>query len=420
MDKLTGFTGYKTASNLDLYICKNPKFKTNLIELYLVHPLSREDASKTALLPYVLYRGSKKYPTSRDIERRLEELYGADLNVSVIKRGELQLIKFSLELVNEGFLPEKEPLLEEGLKLLYELVLNPLFEDKYVEQESEFLKKEIKSLVNDKYTYAIERCYQEMCKEEPFGIYKLGTLSGLEEITSEGLYQHYQKLIAQNQIYLLVVGAVDEKRLQERINEIFTFEHQQPGNFNQTRVRTGVDKVKEVVESLNVQQGKLSLGFRTGITRNSSQYYALMFYNGLLGAFPHSKLFQNVREKASLAYYANSRLESTKGLMQITSGIESINYDRAKEIILEQVDKLAQGEFNDDEFDWTRKALINHLKSSADNNRGLTGHYLLGLINGKPESIREMITELEKVKRDEIIEVARRIELDTIYFLDKK
>ncbi len=424
MQKLTSFNNYTSKNNLALHICKIPKFKTNLFQFYIIQPLKKETATRTALIPYLLYRGSRNYPTSRDFILRLDELYGANLNISVVKRGENQVIRFTLEIINENFIPEKEKLQVEGLRLLKDLIFNPLlkkgiFRDNYVEQEKTFLKDEIESLVNNKYNYAMERCYQVMCSREPFGIYKLGSVSDLKELNSENLYEHYQKLIKENYMGIFIIGDVDEKKVYDQVSQIFDPEHNQPEVINKTLIRNDVKEVREVVERMNIRQGKLTLGFRTGITRESELYYALMVYNGILGGFPHSKLFQNVREKASLAYYASSNIESTKGLLLINSGIEFSHYEKAKEIILKQIMLMKKGEIEPKEFEWTKKGLINQLKSAADNNNHLAGHYLLGLINDKSESVETMIEMIKRVEVSDVVEAAEQIKLDTIYFLNK-
>lgn len=414
------FQYYQTDNELDLYICKNKKFKTNLIQMIILCQLNEEDASSNALIPFILYRGSKNYPSSRAFKIELEELYGAELSVSVWKRGEIQLLNFSLEIVNEKYLPTDELLLEKGLALLKDLLLNPLFTEEFFQQEKEFIIKEIKSIINDKYSYSLNRCFQEMCAGEPFSIYKLGRIEDHEKLSRDQVFQQYQEVIKNNRILFFVIGDVDEKRVYEKINNSFNFRHQVVKDYNNTIIINDVKGIKELEERLNVQQGKIVLGFRTGITRKDDLYYPLLMYNGILGAFPHSKLFQNVREKESLAYYASSSLESTKGLLLITAGIDFANYDKTRDIILKELEKMRQGDFTEEEFQWTMKSLINSFESTADNNRGLLAHYLLGVINHKTETIKDSIDELGKVKKEDIIRVGEKLQLDTIYFLNKK
>ena len=420
MKEMETFQNYQTDNELDLYICKNKKFKTNLIQMIILCQLNEEDASSNALIPFILYRGSKNYPSSRAFKIELEELYGAELSVSVWKRGEIQLLNFSLEIVNEKYLPTDELLLEKGLALLKDLLLNPLFTEEFFQQEKEFIIKEIKSIINDKYSYSLNRCFQEMCAGEPFSIYKLGRIEDHEKLSRDQVFQQYQEVIKNNRILFFVIGDVDEKRVYEKINNSFNFRHQVVKDYNNTIIINDVKGIKELEERLNVQQGKIVLGFRTGITRKDDLYYPLLMYNGILGAFPHSKLFQNVREKESLAYYASSSLESTKGLLLITAGIDFANYDKTRDIILKELEKMRQGDFTEEEFQWTMKSLINSFESTADNNRGLLAHYLLGVINHKTETIKDSIDELGKVKKEDIIRVGEKLQLDTIYFLNKK
>ncbi|MGB4177769.1 MAG: pitrilysin family protein, partial [Halanaerobiales bacterium] len=403
MKEMETFQYYQTDNELDLYICKNKKFKTNLIQMIILCQLNEEDASSNALIPFILYRGSKNYPSSRAFKIELEELYGAELSVSVWKRGEIQLLNFSLEIVNEKYLPTDELLLEKGLALLKDLLLNPLFTEEFFQQEKEFIIKEIKSIINDKYSYSLNRCFQEMCAGEPFSIYKLGRIEDHEKLSRDQVFQQYQEVIKNNRILFFVIGDVDEKRVYEKINNSFNFRHQVVKDYNNTIIINDVKGIKELEERLNVQQGKIVLGFRTGITRKDDLYYPLLMYNGILGAFPHSKLFQNVREKESLAYYASSSLESTKGLLLITAGIDFANYDKTRDIILKELEKMRQGDFTEEEFQWTMKSLINSFESTADNNRGLLAHYLLGVINHKTETIKDSIDELGKLKKEDII-----------------
>lgn len=203
MNKTNAFNHYKLNNSCDLHIFNSNKFKTNLIQMVIIEKLAAETVSANALLPYVFYRGSNKYPTTREFKIRLNELYGAELSISVLKRGENQLLIFSLELPNENFLPEQTPLFREGLKLLYELVLNPAMKEEYIEQEKDNLQRKIGALINDKYSYAVERCYQEMCANETYGLYKLGKKKDLEVITKEQLLKRYNSIINNSVILFL-------------------------------------------------------------------------------------------------------------------------------------------------------------------------------------------------------------------------
>src|SRR6056297_1358644 len=212
MLKTSKFNEYKTENDIDVYINNTDKFKTNYIHLDIVRPLSTEkDVSKNALIPYILYRGSKKYPTNQAISHRLDDMYGADLNVSVARRGENQLLRFSVEVISDKYVDAAESLIKKAIDFLYELVFSPLvvdgeFKKEYIKKGQDFLEEKILSLKNDKSSYVIERCHQEMCRGEDFSLYTLGTIKGLKEGKEDNLFDYYQQILKESPIELFLIG----------------------------------------------------------------------------------------------------------------------------------------------------------------------------------------------------------------------
>lgn len=409
-------------ANINIHLLPTPKFKTVLVTVLLQQVLEKQLAAETALIPAVLERGTGKYPSFRDLKIRLEELYGAELGADVIKKGERQILSFSMEVVNDKFAPG-ENLLRQGLLILRDVISDPFiengaFKSDYVYQEKEQLAKEIKGLINDKVGYALERCIQEMCPAERFGVYKYGSIEELERVSAEGLYEYYRSLLKENPIDIFVVGEVDPKETFDLIQETFNLPRSgEPVRFLPVEVHNIPGEVRYHEERLPVNQGKLTLGYRTNTSYRDEEYVPLMFYNGILGGFPHSKLFQNVREKASLAYYSFSRLEKHKGIQLIGSGIEVKNYQQALEIILEQVELIRKGKITREEMENTRRALISMYKVVGDSPYNLVNFYMDGLIGEREEGIDYFISKIEDVREDNVVEVAHRVHLDTVYFL---
>ena len=407
---------------IDVYVLPTDKFKTVLVSVVTRQVLSRELASKTALLPSVLERGSRDYPTYRDLMIRLEELYGAGFSSDVLKKGEKQVLSFSLEVINDIYAPGKE-LLQQGISMLQSVINQPLLENNgfkpmYVEQEKEQLAKEIKGLINDKVNYALERCVQEMCATEPFGIFKYGSIEELEQITPEHLYNYYRKLMAKNPLDIYIVGELDPDEAFKVAEEAFARANgERRREMPPDMVHNIPGDVQYHEEKLPVNQGKLTLGYRTNTTYSDDDYVSLLFYNGVLGSFPHSKLFQNVREKESLAYYAFSRLEKHKGIQLIGSGIELQNYNRALEIIMEQVEDIKKGEIDREEMENTRRGLINQYKIIADSPYSMLSLSLDGLLGGRQEGVDYYIRKLEEIDVDDVVAAANKVYLDTVYFL---
>ena len=407
---------------IDVYVIPTKKFKTVLVTVLTRQVLSRELAPKTALLPSVMERGSRDYPTYRDLMIRLEELYGGGVSSDVMKKGEKQVLSFSLEVINDLYAPGKE-LMRQGISVLDSVINHPLLENggfkkDYVLQEKEQLAKEIKGLINDKVNYALERCVQEMCNTEPFGVFKYGSIEELEQITPEDLYAYYQQIMAENPLDIYIVGEVDPEDTFELVEDAFARTN---GKLRREMPPDQVNYVPADVryheEKLSVNQGKLTLGYRTNTTYSDDDYVSLLFYNGVLGSFPHSKLFQNVREKASLAYYAFSRLEKHKGIQLIGSGIELQNYNRALEIITEQVEQIKKGEINHEEMENTRRGLINQFKVISDSPYSMLNLSLDGLMGGRLEGVDYYIRKLEEIGVDDVVAAANKVYLDTVYFL---
>ena len=424
MLKTSKFNEYKTENDIDVYINNTDKFKTNYIHLDIVRPLSDEnEVSKNALIPYILYRGSKKYPTNQDISHRLDELYGADLNVSVARRGENQLLRFSIEVINDRYVDYKESLIKKAVDFLYEIVFNPLldgkdFHEEYVKKGRSFLKEKILSLKNDKNSYVIERCYQEMCRGENFSLYTLGTIDGLESSRQENLYNYFQDVLKESPIEMFIIGEVGEAdQLYQYIDQKFEMERDKKLPLNNTFIKTEDFKEKELEEEDEITQSRLCAGMRIPITRSHPLYFALIVYNGILGGFSHSKLFTTIREDRGLAYYINTRLESTKGLILINAGIDVVDYPIVKEIIADKLEEIKEGKIDQENIEWTKKKLINRYKTLSDNNHSIVDAFLLGLINGKKDSLNYVINSIKQVKKEDIIKVAKKVNLTTYFLL---
>jgi predicted Zn-dependent peptidase len=404
-------------NGIHLHTYVTDRFKTVLCKLYIHQPLGPK-ASATALLPFVLGRGCRTYPTLRDIARRLEELYGAIFSADVVKIGERQLIELGLSVPEEKVLGVSG-LLGEAVQTLAEVVCHPLlegegFNQEYFRQERELLLRKIDGLINDKPRYAMLRLFQEMCPKEPFGIHKYGSREEIEGLTAASLFAHYQE-IRQGQCDLFVVGNVSPSQVEEAVQGAFAdgWRSREFPPVSEGTPQGGV----EIREEQDVNQGILAMGMRTGVTYRDEDYPALLFYNGILGGFPHSKLFINVRERASLAYFAFSRLEPTKGVLAASAGIDVNEYERARDIIKEQIDALAAGDISDEELEATRRGLIHRQLTISDDPAGLVDSHLLGLINNRIRPQRELIDQLGQVAREDVVRVAQGVQPDVTFFL---
>ncbi|MBM7572089.1 EF-P 5-aminopentanol modification-associated protein YfmF [Aquibacillus albus] len=413
-----------TDNGYNLHVIQSKKYKTINIVLKFKAPLERESITQRALLPYILQQGTNQHPTARALRTALDDLYGAVLSIDSSKKGENHVLTVRMEVANQSYLSSSQNIFNEALQLLNQIIFHPKtngeqFDQKIVAREKQTLKQKINSIIDDKMSYANMRLIDEMCKDEPYRLHVHGYLEDLDPINERSLYEYYQDMLVHDQLDIYVLGDLEEQSIEKEIANYFAREYKS-NNREQAVQKKQIKKLNEVTEEQNIQQGKLHLGFRTNINFNDPDYFALQVFNGIFGGFPSSKLFMNVREKHSLAYYAASRYESHKGLLFVFSGIDPNNFSKAKDIILEQMDEMKKGEFTDDQVEETKNMVINQLLETMDNSQGLIEvlyHQVLAENNITPD---EVIDGIKRVQKDDLLRVGNKLELDTIYFLTSK
>lgn len=401
------------------YFIPADRFKTVSVRVNLYRPLCREEAAKNALIARLLKAACAPYPSPLALNRALDELYGASLSAEIVKRGETAALSFGLNYVKDAYTGEQGTE-QAALRLLCQVIGEPLLEEggfskEFFQLERENLKRQILNRINDKKTYAMERCYEEMCREEPFGVYEYGKAEDLDSLTPQSLYRHYQEIL-KSPMDVFVCGDAD----QDQIISLFTAVFQPSQPMPTTSVIKEVSRVHRVTEELDVNQGKLSLGFRTGTGPDDPEFPALYLYNSILGSGVHSKLFRNVREKLSLAYYAFSRLERFKGVMLISSGIEFDKFQQTYEEILLQMEEMKQGNISDEELSSANSSIANQLRAINDTPSALLDYAMIQALMKEETSPEEMIQKLKKVTKEQIAAAAQKVQLDTVYFLKNK
>ncbi|PAB58817.1 EF-P 5-aminopentanol modification-associated protein YfmF [Anaeromicrobium sediminis] len=410
--------------NVNLHIIKTRKFKTNLINVFLKRPLRQEEVSKNALLTMVLGRGSKNYPNTKVLSEELENLYGAAFIWDTAKKGEKNIIRIAFQMVNDMYVKDDD-VLKKGLNILNDFINNPLvendkFNEEYVEQEKKNLIERIEAQKNDKMRYAYDRCIEEMCKGEPFALSEYGNIEDVSNITSEELYSHYKDIIKSSEIDICVVGDVKRDEIKKTIEENLKFNIDNVVPVKREKISGAKENVEIVTEEMDINQGKLTLGYKTNVAYEDKLYNPLVVYSSILGGGVNSKLFKNVRERESLCYYVFSRIEKFKSLMFIASGIEFDKYEKALEVIEEQIDSMKNGDFNEEDIISAKNSIITSVRSMTDSAGMLSDFYYTQSISKTDDSIEEIIEKIRRVTKEEIIEVANKIKLDTIYFLKNK
>ena len=401
---------------------QSDKFKTGCFSLNLLRPMKKEEAAANALIPSVLLRGSETCPDIASISAKLDELYGASVGTLVRKKGEVQLVGFYCDYVQDEYVDE--PVFAPVMAFLAELLLNPrlengAFPEAVVDSEKLNLENAMLSRINDKRTYAASQLIRTMCAGQPYGIPRIGDPDDLTEITAKSLYAHYRDLLATSRVELFYMGSLSPetvaKVLQTVLADLPRAEAFVPVG---TTPAPAARPVQEKTERLDVTQGKLSLGFFTDITAKDPRYPALVLAATVFGGGATSKLFTNVREKMSLCYYASASFEKFKGVLSVSSGVEFSKLETAKTEILRQLEACKAGDITDDELESARGYLVSDLKIAMDSPGRLDDYYMGQILLEQDGTMEDLASAIARVTKQEAAEAIQALRLDTIYALE--
>ncbi len=413
---------------VDVHVLPSDKYKMSSVWMQTERPLKRDGVTASVLLPHVLLRGTVRHPGPEELMQAFDDLYGASVSARPGKRGDLQTLELTLQAPADRFIGGGTRLFAAAMSLLGEVLAQPHLPDgafpaAAVESEIELHRQRLENLINDKISYAMERCVEVLCEAEPCGISRLGYAADLDTITPRSLAGTHRDWLGGSPLHVYIVSPDEPDRimdeafaaLQPLVNACETRSRSAVMTVSQPQVRDRAPRV--VVERLDVNQAKLNMGLRTGIGFGSDDYPALLVYNGLLGAFEHSRLFVHVRERASLAYYASSRLDTLKGLIFIAAGIQESDYEKARAIIEAQLDALRRGEIGEDDMRFTKEGLIHQYLQSDDQPFTAAMMHMFARYCGRERTVESLMNAVLAVTVDDVVRVAEAVSLDAVYLL---
>ena len=413
----------RISDGVTLNIIQTDKFKTNYLSFNFVTPLCKEKAALFALIPQVLIRGTKYHKDLASIKNVLDDLYAASVEGRVYRRGDYQVCGLTSSWLADKYAIDGTDVTNGTLDIVEELLFCPylengVFSENYVESEKKILIDDIRAMINNKTSYAIRRCQQEMCVGEAFGINESGDEESVNKINSQTLFDAYKELLSTAKVEIFYVGDCNKEQLIKKIGSMFENCERNFVELEKPFVKRTVEKIKNITEKCPVAQGKLSLGFRTCCVLGEDGYKALPVFFEMYGNSPVSKLFMNVREKLSLCYYCRAIPEGMKGIMIVTSGIEVANKEKAQNEILAQLECVKNGDFTDEEIVLAKKSLKNAYNELNDSPAAIEGWYLTRRLAGLSDTPEDVCESFMSVTREEVISCAKKIKLDTVYFLE--
>lgn len=404
-------------------LCAAPtqRFKTAKISVNMALPLKKETASVYAVLVYFLHRSCRKYPDMTKLSSRLAYLYGATISASVTKIGEAQVLRLSLTAIDDRFSLTDESITENCMDLLLDMIFEPNIVDGSflphdVGQEKRLMLEKIESELNDKRSYAKQRCEEIMCENEAYGINRLGTAEDVASITPDSLYEAWQNLLKKAVVQINVVGTADADKISAGISRRLEGVDRSEAVLPPTEIVRSAEKVREVTEQMPINQGKLVMGMRVDYDPQKRAAFSIMC--DVFGGGPYSRLFTNVREKMSLCYYCSARLNSDKGIILIQSGIETENKEKALSAIKEQFEIVKNNQFEDDELEASKKACADALDGFGDTPEDYDYWCMNQMLREKILTPSDLAAQIRGVTREDVVNCANKVTLDTVYMLE--
>ena len=399
-----------------LHLIKSNNFKTISFKIVFWNELKKEDLAYRNMLVNNLLFSSHKYNTNRKIAIRKEELYSADIYGKTYRKGTQIVTEICLSSIEDKFAEEGN--FRESLEFLFDCINNPNINNGAFDETSFNITKDnitnsIKSEKENPNFEAYQKYKELIGKDKVFVGSILGTLEEVENITPSSLYEYYKTFFDDNHIDIYVLGNIEEKDILD-IDKYLKFGS---NRINYTSTYANYEKdYSEKEEDSKFNQSKLFMGGSIKSLTEHEKKYESIIYNIILGNSPTSKLFQNIREKMSYAYTISSSINRLDGMFVISAGISSKNYERIKNEVMNQIKEMKQGFFNDKDINDAKEVILSIIEEINDNPWSIIDHYNNYLYFGA-DTIENQIQEINKIQKDDIVNVANKINIDTVFLL---
>ncbi|BAK17352.1 predicted Zn-dependent peptidase [Solibacillus silvestris StLB046] len=414
------FLTTEIAKGVSLHIRQTAQFKTVNFSIKWRAPLNEETAAQRTVLSNVLQHSNEKFPTSASYRSYLDDLFGTVLYFDTAKRGQEHTVLLNVETVNDQYLSHGN-VLNEVIDLIHEAIFKPNFEngvfkESIVNREKEMVIQRIQSIFDDKSRYAQKRLTEIIRPNSAASFSANGNIEAVKAITPQSLTKTYEDMLANDVIDIYVVGDINIEEMTQQLKAAFPFADRDA--HQTTKEDTTPANIEPYTkETQEMKQGKLHIGYSTPVRFGDKDFPIMQIFNGIFGGYAHSKLFMNVREKESLAYYASSSYASQYGLLFVVSGIEPANEEKARQLIADQLKVMQNGEITDLELAQTKAMLINQLKEALDSPRGQIEIFDQYKALDEPFNLDTWTARWQSVSKEDVQKVAQDIKLEATYFL---
>ncbi|HFI0127303.1 TPA: M16 family metallopeptidase [Streptococcus suis] len=412
----------KLQEGIDLHFIETDQFTTNRIKVRFAAEMNETTVAGRVLVANILEMGNQDYPSAQAMRRRLAELYGAHFSTSVAKRGRVHMVDFTISYTNPSYLPNNEDITVAILDFLYSSLFRPLkqgqgFDQQIFEVEKKNLINFLESEVEDNFYHADVEVNKLFYQDPALQIPRVSSLDLVEKETAESVYKIYRNMLRVDKIDIFVLGTVNQDLVREKFDQ-FNFTYRKP-KLELEYQQEYSNITREKVERKQARQSILELAYHLQVLYNDVNYPALMVFNGLLGAFSHSKLFVNIREKESLAYTIGSQVTIFSGMMKVYAGINRGDRLKVMKLISKQILDLKRGKFTEDELELTKNMLVHSATLAQDRQNNLIEQVYNQVSLGERNlTWLEWIEAVKDVSTEDIIRVGKMINLQAVYFME--
>lgn len=397
------------------------RFKHGFMSLQFVRPMCAEEATMNVLVPAVLLRGCKSCPDLRSISHRLDLYYGATVSPLVRRIGDYQGTGLYCSFIEDRFALPGDRVLAPLADFLAELLFEPVtqegvFSADFVESEKRNLLASIDAQRNDKRYYAESEMLRAMCRSDSYGVPRLGEREMVDPVTPAGLYEHYRRLLSESRVEIFYAGSCPADDLIAMLQPLLSrLEARQYTLPPQTPLHDVGGK--ELSETMEVAQGKLSMGFVTPITARDPRFAAMQVLNGVFGASMVSKLFMVIREKLSLCYDIGSTYYSSKGVLVVNAGIDAAMEKNVREQVLQQLEGCRNGQISELELNAAKQAILSGLRCVKDTPGSIESYANSLNLGAQLLSPEQYAAAVEALTVDDVAAAAKTVKEHTVYFL---
>ncbi|MBU1141868.1 MAG: insulinase family protein, partial [Firmicutes bacterium] len=306
-------------------------------------------------------------------------------------------------------------LLNQAIDLLNQVLFeHDFFDPELFLEEKRMVIEQWETLYDRKRLYAQTKFYEHFFKGDTYGYPMSGSLKDIKKLTVEKLHQYYIKTFLNNTKKFVVNGRINNKdivKIESLMTHDIHLKHNFVSTFRQSRTLLMIE------EETQIHQAILKLGYHFPVFRDDKLYHAAVLLDTILGGYPESRLFKEIREKEGLCYEVSSSYDYYRGVLIISSGVDLKQKNRALEAIKTLVVEMINHGIDEEELMHAKSYYIHQIKNSLDSQSFLTKRAFMRELLNYDETIEEKLMAINQVSINDMNEALSKITLDTIYVL---